>query len=136
MEKILSFLEELSKNNNREWFQDNRPRYQEAQTQLLGFLEEMIPRMADVDPAIKDLQPKQCVFRIYRDVRFSKDKRPYKTNFGASINRGGRKISAPGYYLHLEPGKSFILRTFFIVFIGVPRTGVRFWGSYSNSLMA
>ncbi len=108
MKKILSFLEELSRNNNREWFQDNKPRYQEAHAQLLGFLEEMIPRMADVDPAIKGLQPKQCVFRIYRDVRFSKDKRPYKTNFGASINRGGRKISAPGYYLHLEPGKSFI----------------------------
>lgn len=108
MKKILSFLSELKENNNREWFQENKPRYQEAHADLLAFLDDMIPKMAEIDPAVQGLEPKKCVFRIYRDVRFSKNKDPYKTNFGASINRGGRKIAAPGYYLHLEPGKSFI----------------------------
>jgi uncharacterized protein (TIGR02453 family) len=108
MKKILSFLSELNENNNREWFQEHKSAFQEAQNEMYSFLETVIPEIINIDPEVTGIEPKQCLFRIYRDVRFSKDKRPYKTNFGASINRGGRKISAPGYYLHLEPGKSFI----------------------------
>lgn len=108
MKKILDFLTDLEQNNTREWFAENKPVYVDAHQQMIGFLERLIPQIASVDPAVAGLIPKNCIFRIYRDVRFSKDKKPYKTNFGASINGGGRKISTPGYYLHIQPGASFI----------------------------
>lgn len=103
----LQFLRNLEKNNNREWFNENKTLYQEAQHDVISFVEKLIEEMADFDEEIGKLEAKKSVFRIYRDTRFSKDKTPYKTNFGAGLGMGkGNKIS--GYYLHKEPGKSFL----------------------------
>jgi len=105
---ILPFLEDLQKNNNREWFQKNKSRYDEAKNEFESFLELVIPAIAKYDPGVKFVEPKDCIFRIFRDVRFSKDKSPYKTNFGAWITSSGRKSSGPGFYFHLQPGESFL----------------------------
>ena len=103
----LQFLRNLEKNNNREWFNENKTLYQEAQQDVISFVEKLIEEMADFDEEMGKLEAKKSVFRIYRDTRFSKDKTPYKTNFGAGLGmRKGNKIS--GYYLHIEPGKSFL----------------------------
>ena len=103
----LQFLRNLEKNNSREWFNDNKTLYQEAQQDVISFVEKLIEEMADFDEEMGKLEAKKSVFRIYRDTRFSKDKTPYKTNFGAGLGMGkGNKIS--GYYLHIEPGKSFL----------------------------
>jgi uncharacterized protein (TIGR02453 family) len=104
----LKFLRELEKNNNRPWFNENKPKFQEAKQDFEMFIAEFLNRLAKVDPDVADLESKSCVFRIYRDVRFSKDKSPYKTNFGASMNKGGRKVSFPGYYIHVKPDECFI----------------------------
>ena len=103
----LQFLRKLEKNNNREWFNENKTLYQEAQQDVISFVEKLIEEMADFDEEMGKLEAKKSVFRIYRDTRFSKDKTPYKTNFGAGLGMGkGNKVS--GYYLHIEPGKSFL----------------------------
>jgi uncharacterized protein (TIGR02453 family) len=104
----LEFLRQLEKNNNRPWFNENKPKFQEAKQDFEKFIGEFLNRLGEVDPDVAGLESKSCIFRIYRDVRFSKDKSPYKTNFGASMNKGGRKVSFPGYYIHVKPGGSFI----------------------------
>lgn len=104
----VKFLKDLKKNNNREWFEKHRPQYEAARKDFSDFIQEVIAQHAKKDPPIKHLHAKDCLFRINRDIRFSKDKSPYKTNFGASINKGGRKSwETAGYYFHLEPGRSF-----------------------------
>ena len=104
----LKFLKDLKKNNNKPWFDKNRRVYEVAKADFTGFIQKVIEQHAKNDPSIKNLVAKDCLFRINRDIRFSKDKSPYKTNFGASINKGGRKaMDAAGYYFHLEPGNSF-----------------------------
>lgn len=103
----LTFLKELRENNNREWFQDNKRRYEAAKKDAEEFVGAILASLPKSDPDITGLRPKDCMFRIYRDVRFSKNKQPYKTNFGASIAKGGRKSPFPGYYIHIEPGQSF-----------------------------
>ncbi len=108
MKSVLRFLKKLNKNNDREWFKANKAEYESARADLIVFVDQMIERIAEFDPMIEGLDAKGCLFRIYRDVRFSKDKRPYKINFGASINPGGRKSSVAGYYVHLEPGNCFL----------------------------
>lgn len=103
----LQFLNTLEKNNNREWFNENKNLYLEAKENVELFVENLIQEIATFDEEILKIDPKKAVFRIYRDVRFSKNKIPYKTHFGASLGMGkGPKIS--GYYLHIEPGKSFL----------------------------
>lgn len=108
MEKVLHFLDELSKNNNKEWFHANRKSYEESRDKVLFITEVLINEIRKFDSEIPVMNPKDCMFRIFRDVRFSKDKRPYKTNFGSFIAKGGRKTINAGYYLHIEPGSSFI----------------------------
>ncbi|WP_319482765.1 DUF2461 domain-containing protein [uncultured Draconibacterium sp.] len=108
MEKVLGFLKQLAENNNREWFNDNRKWYEESREKLLFLTDVLINEIGEFDPAVRGLQPKDCIFRIFRDVRFSKDKRPYKTNFGSFICKGGRKSMNPGYYFHIEPGGCFV----------------------------
>jgi len=105
---ILKFLAELQKNNNREWFQVNKKRYEEARDELFAFLDLLILAIAKFDDSVKFITGKECMFRFYRDTRFSKDKSPYKTNFGAFIAKGGRKSHGPGYYFHLQPGECFL----------------------------
>ena len=103
----LLFLKDLHKNNNREWFNENKDRYRAAHTNVADFVEVLIEEIGKFDEEILRTDAKKALFRIYRDVRFSKDKSPYKTNFGAGLGMGkGNRIS--GYYLHIEPGKSFL----------------------------
>ena len=103
----LQFLRTLEKNNNREWFNENKTTYQEAQQDVISFVEKLIEEMSAFDEEIGKADAKKSLFRIYRDTRFSKDKSPYKTNFGASLGMGKGSQKA-GYYLHIEPGKSFL----------------------------
>lgn len=104
---ILTFLDDLAKNNTRDWFEANKTRYIEAKTIFEDMIQQYIDGIGKFDPGIATLQPKKCVFRIYRDVRFSKDKSPYKLNFGASMAEGGRKTANPGYYIHIKSGECF-----------------------------
>lgn len=106
--ETLQFLKDLKKNNNKPWFDDNRKVYEQAKKDFEALAQNFITSVATFDSSIAHLQPKDCLFRINRDVRFSKDKSPYKTNFGLSISKGGKKGVAAGYYLHVEPGESFI----------------------------
>ncbi len=106
--ETIQFLKALKKNNSKEWFDLNRKSYEHAKENYLDFVGEILGRMKKIDTSLTDLEPKQCVFRINRDVRFSKNKDPYKTNMGASFSKGGKKIQCAGYYFHLEPGASFI----------------------------
>ena len=102
-----NFLKNLSKNNNRDWFNDNKALYTDAQQDVVALITDLIEEMSSFDEEIAKLDAKKSLFRIYRDTRFSKDKSPYKTNFGASLGMGKGSQKA-GYYLHIEPGKSFL----------------------------
>ena len=104
----VDFLGKLKANNNREWFQANKQLYDDARGEFEQFIAILIPVIRGIDPDVDVMSPKECLFRIFRDVRFSKDKSPYKTNFGAFIARGGRKSPHAGYYIHIEPGASFV----------------------------
>ncbi len=106
--KVLKFLKDLARHNNRDWFQANRDRYEEAKTEFENFINSLIHEIARFDPSLRFIEAKDCMFRIYRDVRFSKNKEPYKTNFGAWMSKDGRKSSGPGYYFHLAPEEQFI----------------------------
>lgn len=103
----LKFLKDLKKNNNKPWFDNHRKEYEIAKADFAAFIQAVIDKHAKNDPSIKSLVAKDCMFRINRDVRFSKDKSPYKTNFGAYINSGGKKSILAGYYFHCEPGQGF-----------------------------
>ncbi len=106
--ETFQFLKELKQNNNREWFTENKKRFEAANDNVAAFTGSLIADIGKCDKEVAGLDPKSCVFRIYRDVRFSKDKSPYKTNLGAYIAPGGRKSMQPGYYLHIEPGQCFL----------------------------
>ncbi|MGS0748889.1 DUF2461 domain-containing protein [Halpernia sp. GG3] len=103
----LNFLKDVAENNNREWFNENKHLYLEAQENILQFLEKLIADISEFDEEILKISAKKALFRIYRDVRFSLNKSPYKNHFGAALGfgKGGR---SSGYYLHIEPGNSFI----------------------------
>lgn len=107
-EFILKFLKDLKKHNDRDWFQKNKERYLEAKEGFEMLVADVLSEIVKFDSALGGLDPKKLPFRIYRDVRFSKDKSPYKTNMGAGFSPNGKLVEEPGYYLHLEPGKSFI----------------------------
>jgi len=104
----LKFLKDLKKNNNKNWFDAHRKTYEAAKEDFENFIQAVLNKHSKNDPDLKELTAKKCLFRINRDVRFSKDKSPYKTNFGASMDKGGKKSGLAGYYFHLEPGKSFL----------------------------
>ncbi|HYC28991.1 MAG TPA: DUF2461 domain-containing protein, partial [Chitinophagaceae bacterium] len=94
----LKFLKDLRKNNNKPWFDAHRAQYDAARKDFEQFIQAVLDRHSKNDPDLKELTAKQCMFRINRDVRFSKDKSPYKTNLGASMDRGGKKSGFAGYY--------------------------------------
>jgi uncharacterized protein (TIGR02453 family) len=108
MQEVLNFLSELKENNNKEWFDLNRNRYETSRKKILYLTEMVIHEIAKFDHEIGVPDPKNCVFRIFRDVRFATDKTPYKTNMGSYIAPGGRKSINAGYYIHIEPGGSFV----------------------------
>jgi len=108
-EPILKFLKSLAKNNDRAWFEKNKHKYLEAKAGFEEIVSGLLIELVKFDPALAGLDPKKLPFRIYRDVRFSKDKSPYKINMGAGFSPNGKLVQEPGYYLHFEPGnKSFI----------------------------
>ena len=104
----IQFLKQLEKNNNKEWFDANRKKYETAKAEFAIFVQQVIDEFSKTDTTLASLKAKDCLFRINRDVRFAKDKSPYKTNIGAYFNAGGKKSMTAGYYLHIQPGKSFI----------------------------
>ncbi len=103
----LEFLRQLRDNNRRDWFAANRTTYEAAKAEWSTFVSQLIVRIGAFDDIV-GLTAKDCIFRINRDVRFSKNKSPYKVNFAAAIGRGGRQSKYLDYYLHLEPGQSFL----------------------------
>jgi len=104
----LAFLKELVQNNNREWFQENRKRYDDSKADLEKLVAYLITEVSQFQD-LGNLQVKDCVFRINRDVRFSKNKDPYKSNLSAGIGPGGRSSGKIDYYLHIQPnGQSFL----------------------------
>ncbi|MEY2646570.1 MAG: hypothetical protein RL158_546 [Bacteroidota bacterium] len=104
----IQFLKALKKHNNKEWFDKNRKIYEQAKADYLNFVTILLNEIQGFDTNLMELQPKQCIFRLNRDARFSKNKDPYKTNFGASFSKGAKKIQTAGYYFHLEPGENFV----------------------------
>jgi uncharacterized protein (TIGR02453 family) len=103
----LKFFKDLKKNNNKPWFDEHRKQYELAKEDFSVMTDQLIAAIAGFDAPIAHLKAKDCMFRINRDVRFSKDKRPYKNNIAAYFNRHGKKGTGAGYYLHIEPGQSF-----------------------------
>lgn len=106
--ELFTFLEELKHNNHRDWFHAHKKEYQSVKQNVVDFLEVIIPELEKIDSEMVNLEPKKCLFRINRDIRFSKDKSPYKTNFGSFMVKGGKSSGNAGYYIHLEPGNCFI----------------------------
>lgn len=108
----LTFLRELSDNNERTWFQDNKQRYEDAvRSPALNFIDDISPRLQVIAPRFRAIPKKVggSLMRVYRDTRFSKDKSPYKTNIGIQFrHEAGKDVHAPGYYLHIEPGDCFL----------------------------
>ena len=106
---LIDFLGDLSRNNNREWFGANKERYNLSLEFYKQEVKRLIDKIAEFDSDIAYLKPENCIFRIYRDIRFSPNKIPYKTHFGAYIARnGGRKSPYAGYYLHIDAEQSFL----------------------------
>ena len=108
MDATLKFLKQLSKNNSKEWFDVNRKTYEICKASFVELVTQIIEKSSSFDKDIAGLEAKKCLFRINKDIRFSKDKSPYKLNFGAAIEPGEKKTFIPGYYLHIEPGNSFL----------------------------
>lgn len=104
MKDIIDFLNDLQHNNNREWFMANKARYVAAAERFNAIVDELIQEIACYDSTVAGLKAKDCTYRIYRDVRFSADKSPYKTHMGAFICRGGKKSGYSGYYFHIGTG--------------------------------
>lgn len=104
----IKFLASLEKNNNKPWFDEHRTDYETAKKDFEVFVDEIRKELVAIEPLLADQRAKDMVFRIFRDVRFSKDKTPYKANFGAYFCKGGKKSPLGGYYFHLQPGKSFM----------------------------
>lgn len=107
-DKSFEFLRNLSQNNNREWYHANKSIYNDAKLEFEHITEILLHEVSEFDNDLAGLTPKDCIFRIFRDVRFSTNKLPYKTNFGTFLTRGGKKAGFAGYYLHIEPDNSFI----------------------------
>jgi uncharacterized protein (TIGR02453 family) len=104
----LKFLKGLKKNNNKFWFDKHRGEYEDAKADFATLVQQVINEYSKKDKDLAGLEARKCLFRINRDIRFSKNKAPYKNNLAASLDRGGKKSGFAGYYFHLEPGNSFI----------------------------
>ena len=112
---VFDFLVELEENNSREWFHQNKKRYDAALKNVQEFVTQMIAGISVFDSSVSSQTAKDCIFRIYRDIRFSQDKTPYKTHFGAYIAPGGRKGGNAGYYIHIQNNKSFLVGGLWVI---------------------
>lgn len=108
MKKTIDFLKKIKKNNTKEWFDKNRPVYEEAKKEFEKVIADVLDHSAKFDKELTGMEARKTLFRINRDIRFSKDKSPYKTNFGSRLMPGGKDSLMSGYYVHIEPGKSFL----------------------------
>ncbi|MDE5842429.1 MAG: DUF2461 domain-containing protein [Muribaculaceae bacterium] len=109
MRQILDFLTALRSNNNREWFNTHKDEYLLVKQKIESFTAELIEILKGIEPEASMLRPSDCLYRIYRDTRFSTDKTPYKTHIGIYLNpKGGKKSEYCGYYVHIEPGDCFV----------------------------
>lgn len=104
----IDFLKDITENNNREWFNENKAKYLKAREAFESMVKELIIRISMFDPSVQYLNVSDCTYRFYRDIRFSPDKSPYKRHFGAYINPKGKKSFHGGYYMHLEPGNCML----------------------------
>lgn len=102
----LDFLNQLNDNNNKVWFDENRKKYEGAKLDFEQFIGEVLDANIALIPELEGRKAKDCIFRIYKDVRFSKDKIPYKNNFGAGFGKGDKKMNVAGFYIHLQPGNN------------------------------
>ncbi|MBL0738992.1 DUF2461 domain-containing protein [Flavobacterium sp. GN10] len=109
----LQFLDDLKKNNNREWFQENKKRYEVFKKDYHQLVSDFLDAMKPLDPSLELLEVKNCTFRINRDIRFSKDKSPYKAHLGIWMSGGTKGLNRAGYYVHIEKGASFIAGGFY-----------------------
>jgi uncharacterized protein (TIGR02453 family) len=109
----LQFLDDLKKNNNRDWFQDNKKRYEIFKKDYHQLVGDFLDAMKPLDPSLELLEIKNCTFRINRDIRFSKDKAPYKAHLGVWLSAGAKGANRSGYYVHIEKGASFIAGGFY-----------------------
>lgn len=116
---VFDFLKDLEANNNREWFQDNKERYEKAHADTIDFADDLLKKVSAFDE-IETASGKKSLMRIYRDIRFSKDKTPYKTNFGGGFKRLGANRRG-GIYFHIKPNECFI--------------GGGFWGPNKDDLL-
>ena len=103
MQEIFQFLRELAANNNREWFQSHRAWYDQVRSQFNEIVKALLVHISQFDPTVSHLDVKGCTYRIYRDVRFSQDKSPYKTHLGCYISAKGKQSFHAGYYFHVQP---------------------------------
>lgn len=109
MKSVYDFLSLLRDNNCREWFADHKEQYRSVQATHHAFAQRLLDLIATFDSEVSHLSVKDCTYRIYRDIRFSADKRPFKTHMGIFINPPyGKRINTGGYYIHIEPGHSMI----------------------------
>lgn len=109
MKETLKFLKELRINNNREWFNENKQRYNEARGRVESLTLRLLAALSEIEPECGRMAPADCMYRIYRDTRFSPDKTPYKNHIGVYMNpHGGKKSILGGFYLHLEPGNCLV----------------------------
>jgi uncharacterized protein (TIGR02453 family) len=107
-QEALQFLSELIANNNTEWMHANKKRYESYKKDYHNYIASILSELKPLDKSLEPLEIKNCTFRINRDIRFSKDKSPYKTNMGVWFTQNKNKKNSPGYYIHFEKGKSFI----------------------------
>ena len=104
----LKFLDDLKKNNNRDWFQLQKVRYDSYKKEYYQLVQDFLDDMKSKDESLRNLEVKNCVFRVNRDIRFTKDKSPYKTHMGIWMSPGTKNTNLAGYYIHIEKGASFI----------------------------
>jgi len=104
----LQFLKKLKSNNNKLWMDEHRADYESGKNDFIIFVNDILKRLSMIDNSLSSINAKDCIFRINRDIRFSKNKNPYKINFAAYFSKGGRKGPNAGYYLHAEPGNTFL----------------------------
>jgi len=109
----LQFLDDLKKNNNRDWFLDNKKRYEVFKKDYHQLVSDLLDAMKPLDPALELLEVKNCTFRINRDIRLSKDKSPYKAHLGIWMSSAVKGLNRAGYYVHIEKGASFIAGGFY-----------------------
>ncbi len=109
LQPVIEFLRELSAHNEKPWFDAHKETYREVQALFFSFTERFIAGVEEFDKSVSGLTPKDCTWRIYRDIRFSADKTPYKTHFGAWVAPQGKKAGYAGYYIHIQPDEQFYM---------------------------